>query len=261
MKCTLLVTVSQLPLIHAPVPAPTPATPGRALAARDSVRAATASVRAEPATPPAARSRRPGRPGNPPAPAPKRPPPPVPVGPLTSRSRARSGTGHQASLTAPQTPPKSAPRRLKSFLEKTLIAHARAVFAARPPTGIAPGRAAQPRPSRTQIIHRRSASAPLALWERVGERVCRAPRHPATPPLRAVPTTLQTPPKKAPPRLKSFLEKTLIAREAPSSTPTRPPPYRAHPAPELTIAARGTSLIRLRSTTGSQVRQRGEGRA
>ena len=88
--------------------------------------------------------------------------------------------------------PKCAPPRLKSFLEKTLIAHARAVFAARPPTGIASGRVAQPRPSRTQVLPRRSASGPLAprqrvvpgrsasyslaLWERVGERVRRSKR-------------------------------------------------------------------------------------
>ena len=63
--------------------------------------------------------------------------------------------------------PKCAPPRLKSFLEKTLIAHARAVFAARPPSRIAPGRIAQLRQSRAKLLPLRSPSGPLAPWERV----------------------------------------------------------------------------------------------
>ena len=183
---------------------------------------------------------------------------------LTARPIRHSGVRSRNPVRVPRptsNPPKSAPRRLKSFLEKTLIAHARTVFAARPPGCIAPARVAQPRPSRAKVLPLRSPSGPLAPWERVGKRVFRAPRPASLASTQATPTASQTPPKKAPRRLKSFLEKTLIAREAPSSTPTRSPANRAHPAPELTIAARGTSLIRLRSTTDSQVRQRGKGRA
>ena len=78
---------------------------------------------------------------------------------------------------------------------------------------------------------RRPAYFPLALWTRVGAcpgrdpgtRVFRSRRHPAAPSHRAVPTAPQTPPKSTPRSLKSFLEKTLIAREAPVSAPTPPP--------------------------------------
>ncbi len=91
---------------------------------------------------------------------------------------------------------------------------------------------------------RRPASCPLALWERVGAcpgrdpgtRVFRSRRHPAAPSHRAVPTAPQTPPKSTPRRLKSFLEKTLTAREAPVfvSLPTSAPSpstQRGRPSP------------------------------
>ena len=97
---------------------------------------------------------------------------------------------------------------------------------------------------------RRPASCPLALWERVGAcpgrdpgtRVFRSRRHPAAPSHRAVPTAPQTPPKSTPRRLKSFLEKTLIAREAPvfASPPTAtrgPSTQRNYPSPHRIPAA------------------------
>ena len=84
-----------------------------------------------------------------------------------------------------------------------------------------------------RLAERRPASCPLALWERVGAcpgrdpgtRVFRSRRHPAAPSPRAVPTAPQTPPKSTPRRLKSFLEKTLIAHARPQSPPpgTRQP--------------------------------------
>ena len=56
-----------------------------------------------------------------------------------------------------------------------------------------------------------------------GARVFRSRRHPAALSLRAVPTAPQTPPKCTPRRLKSFLEKTLTARETPNSAPRSRP--------------------------------------
>ena len=79
------------------------------------------------------------------------------------------------------------------------------------------------------------ASCPLALWQRVGAcpgrdpgvRIFRSRRHPAAPSHRATASAPQTPAKSTPRRLKSFLEKTLTARETPfCRPPTTPQPVR-----------------------------------
>ena len=113
-------------------------------------------------------------------------------------------------------PPPMAPRLFPLALPLPLFVPRLPPFALRP-LAFLPTPSNHPRPPH------RPASCPLALWERVGAcpgrdpgvRVFRSRRHPAAPSLRAAPTTPQTPPKSTPRRLKSFLEKTLEAREAP----------------------------------------------
>ena len=106
---------------------------------------------------------------------------------------------------------------------------------------------------------RRPASCPLALWERVGAcpgrdpgtRVFRSRRHPAAQSHRAVPTAPQTPPKSTPRRLKSFLEKTLNAHEAPKIPPRQPLPSASRPwrSPLSPLAQRNRpSALRIPAT-------------
>ena len=93
---------------------------------------------------------------------------------------------------------------------------------------------------------RRPASCPLALWERVGAcpgrdpgtRVFRSRRHPAAPSPRAAPTAPQTPPKSTPRSLKSFLEKTLTARETPTSAHSSHPHHGSAQPPSATASSR-----------------------
>ena len=93
---------------------------------------------------------------------------------------------------------------------------------------------------------KRPASCPLALWERVGAcpgrdpgtRVFRSRRHPAAPSHRAVPTAPQTPPKSTPRSLKSFLEKTLTARETPTSAHSSHPQQRSAQPPTAAASSR-----------------------
>ena len=101
---------------------------------------------------------------------------------------------------------------------------------------------------------KRPASCPLALWEGLGAcpgrdpgvRIFRSRRHPAAPSHRAVPTAPQTPQKSTPRRLKSFLEKTLTARETPTSAHsshpiTDPPsPPQQPPLPVIPASSAGT---------------------
>ena len=78
--------------------------------------------------------------------------PAVPPNPPRHPLEPRSGHPHQPCPTTPQTPPKSTPRRLKSFLEKTLTAHARTpISTPRHPAAHAPGRLTQPAPAPPQI--------------------------------------------------------------------------------------------------------------
>ena len=93
---------------------------------------------------------------------------------------------------------------------------------------------------------KRPASCPFDLWERVGAcpgrdpgvRVFRSRRHPAAPSHRAVPTSPQTPQKSTPRRLKSFLEKTLSARETPTSAHSSHPHHGSAQPPSAAASSR-----------------------
>ena len=107
--------------------------------------------------------------------------PPTPSGHPTSPSTSPAKAPFGRDPTSPQNRQKSAPRRLKSFLEKTLTARE---------TPNSP----PPKAARSQTPHHSaSASSSLALWERVGVRVFRSKRCPAAPagastPIRRRPT-------------------------------------------------------------------------
>ena len=146
---------------------------------------------------------------------------------------------------SPQTTPKSAPPQPKSFLEKTLTARESATSAACPDP-VPPPAPSPPRegtPAGRQLTCGHAALPPSPLRERGGVRVAATPSNQPKPavarrpvaPLRAPPWQAanrprphsQTSPKSAPPQPKSFLEKTLNAREAAAirapGHPTAPP--------------------------------------
>ena len=154
-------------------------------------------------------------------------------------TRRDSAPSPQRTLQVRQA---TAPPHLKSFLEKTLTRAKPPHF---DPSNHPQQRTAQTPTSSSLAPRQRvgvrvppfpSVSSSLARWERVGVRIFRATRRDSAPSPQRTPQVL---PKCPPPHLKSFLEETLIAREAPTSArPTRrhhrPIPTPAPSRPALT---------------------------